>query len=211
MSGEIGNKGLLRSISEFLKIVGVKQLTSRLDMTRVVPVIDIGNVGENVPKYPYSEYELVEGDVGDGVGGVSQFTANLFTAEDTHDYRILALYVSLDQVNNAAADKPVSLRVFYVPGETEYPIFAFSNWCEIKSATPTFHELALGGYNYIAESSADEVRNQSRINWDRFLPAGCILNVEVKCDDGAANFPAATNLTIKGLAAKVPKGRLDIF
>jgi hypothetical protein len=206
MSSEIGNKGLLRSVAEFLKVLDSKSFANRLKTDVVVPVIDIGR--GSFAGYPSANPEVI-GPNSVNVGGTSELDIPaIYTPQlngEACDGRVLAFKIVIAAPIAAAAADNINIRCYYGYGESSPDILYLRPFDRQDNAAAYTRAFALGGCQTLVGATSGR---PFASGWDGIVPAGAYFGAQIWLQAGT--FPAGTEIEYSLFAINAPKGRLSM-
>ncbi len=218
--GRIGNRELLKTLGDLLKIEGVSRMPSAIDRDLVHVQTDLNQGGFSGRVIETGSLET------ESVAGVSQYTQRIYgertgaiepliksnIPDDIRksDARMLSIWMALEfDAAGALAfnGKNVNMTLEYATPTSTVRLGIIHDlfpWITVATAIGTYVWAAGGSHNDLSR------RNDNGIGFVIWAPVELALQIHLDVDDGT-NFPANTTVSFNAAAAKqFTGGRLPI-
>jgi len=207
--GRIGNRALLKALADYLQVEGVNRAPDMLHRDQVWPVVSMGEVGG----YEFFEHTTIAASV----VGQPSYTENIFDVSLRPELRNKTLQVlALDVViagNADAADTEMDFQVLTLSPSLA-AFIDIPRWETTSAGAAWSRRWAMGGTTVTSFNARSGIASF----WNGIIPAGAnnlsgvgtggSVNMGLRLDivRRSGNFPAASNVTTRGLCVAVPRG-----
>lgn len=197
MGSEIGNKPLLKEASERLELLGIRQMPSNLDTTRVQPVYEIA------PQYLGPEIGVETVDYNSGIRSIAGMTQDdweiMPAAAANLNTRVNAIHLLVDVPSDAAPSEVQFIIYYQLPVGQPFRIVDYKPAFSTVNGSLTQYRYAMGGNFLVVSGTAS--------GWHGYVTPLVPLRMSIIKSSGGT-FPAGSSLTWSRFVSRWPVGTL---